>query len=239
MRLVDPDGRPTRYGDLSWRSGYGLNSIAQLTGYAAFALAAALDADGGWSAERERIVSRRRVPARARVTNFRVFAITNHSNDLMAWNLYRVLVPLARETDDPALGDLRHGMHRTWLRVRRDRSAYFALVLCRIEPASCDREAAVAARDQLSRFPLEKRKLAPPTETAQLPRRWLPGRKWQRLAREPVPIELRGASSFEWKSSPYRLETRAAPNFEYTGLDYLAAYWLLRAVEPVEEAGAR
>jgi hypothetical protein len=239
MRLVDPDGRPTRYGDLSWRSGFGLNSIAQLTGYAAFALAAALDPGGPWAVERDRIARRQRVPARSRVTNLRVFATTNHSNDLMAWNLYRALVPLAREAGDPALADLRHGMHRAWLRVREDRNAYFALLLCRIEPESCDPDALAAARDQLSRFPLEKRKLGPPAGAAELPRRWLPGRKWQPLARDPVPIELRPASSFEWKSSPYRLEAERRPNREYTGLDYLAAFWLLRAVEPVEKARAR
>ncbi len=239
MRLVDPDGRPTRYGDLSWRSGFGLNSIAQLTGYAAFALAAALDPDGPWLAERERIVNRERVPARSRITNLRVLATTNHSNDLMAWNLYRALVPLAREVGDPALADLRHGMHRAWLRVREDGNAYFALLLCRIEPESCDPEAVAAARDQLVRFPLEKRALGSNPKAAELPRRWLRGRKWEPLARDPVPIELRPASSLEWKSSPYRLERDARPNRKYTGVDYLAAYWLLRALEPVEEARAR
>ena len=85
------------------------------------------------------------------------------------------------------------------------------------------------------------------TRRGSLPRRWLPGRKGRRLARDLVPIELRRPSSFEWKSSPYRLgrslpkdaDLRALPRIEYTGLDYLAAYWLLRAVDTAPARAAR
>ena len=42
FELTDPDGERTRYGDLSWSSGLGWNSIAQLTGYAIVSLAAEL-----------------------------------------------------------------------------------------------------------------------------------------------------------------------------------------------------
>lgn len=232
FRLIDPDGRRTRFGDLSWRSGLGLNSIAQLTGYAAFALAAALDPDPRFPQVRDALRDRRRVVARARRTNLRVLGITNHSNDMMAWHLYRVLVPLARETADPALADLRHGMKRAWLRVRPDGNAYFAALHCRIEPQTCDRGALAAAVALLRAFPLEKRRLPAPPELARVPRRLLPGRKGKRLARDPVPIAWRPASSFEWKSSPYRVEETPAPGIEYTGLDYLAAYWVLQSLAP-------
>ena len=161
MRLVDPDGRRTTYGDLSRRSGFGFNSIAQLTGYAVFALAAELDSDPRWSRQRDRLRDRDRVVARSRRTNLRILGITNHSNDLMAWNLYRVLVPLAQRMRDPALPDLRHGMLRSWLRVRRYQNAYFAITLCKIEPPSCEQPALADAVKLLSDFPLEKRKLAP------------------------------------------------------------------------------
>ena len=63
-----------------------------------------------------------------------------------------------------------------------------------------------------------------------LPRRLVPGRKWKRLARELVPIELRPVSSFEWKSSPYRVQADSNPNTEYTGLHYLVAWWLYASV---------
>ena len=230
FRLVDPDGRATRFGDLSWRSGFGFNSVAQLTSYAAFSLAAALDPDPRFARTRDELRDRYRVVARSRTTNLRVFGITNYSNDLMAWNLYRVLVPLARQTGDPALADLRHGMLRSWLRVKADGNAYFVAVHCRVEPQSCDRAALAAARSLLERFPLEKRKLEPAPELAAVPRRWLPGRKLEPMAQKPVPIELRPVSSFEWKSNPYRVEPRVKPSIEYTGLDYLAAYWLLASM---------
>ena len=230
MRLVDPDGEPTTYGNLSRWAGFGFNAIAQLTGYAVFALAAELDPDPRWMRQRERLRDHDRVLARSRRTNLRILGITNYSNELMSWNLYRVLIPLAQRTGDPGLADLRHGMLRTWLRVRDINNAYYTLVLCHVEPPSCEPWALASARVLLERFPREKRRLTPDPALAMLSRRWLPGRKFQRQARQLVPIELRPVSSFEWKSSPYRMEVHVSPDTEYTGLDYLVAYWLYRAL---------
>jgi len=117
-------------------------------------------------------------------------------------------------------------MHRAWLRVRPDGNAYFALALCAIEPASCDPVAARAAQSLLERFPENKRQHELDPGLADIPRWPLPGRKFARIARVIVPIELRPPSSFEWKSSPYRLEGGTNPSTQYTGLDFLAAYWL-------------
>jgi hypothetical protein len=230
MQLTDPDGMRTRYGDLSRNAGGGFNTIALLTGYAVFALAAELDQDPRWARQRDRLRDRDRVVARARRTNLRILGITNYSNDLMAWNLYRILIPLARRTADPALADLRHGMFRAWLRVKEDGNAYFKLVLCYIEPGACEPSSLRAAVDMLARFPLEKRILDRTSDLKTIPRRCLPGRKFRPQARAPVPIELRPASSFEWKSSPYRLDAAILPTWTHTGLDYLVAYWLYRAL---------
>jgi hypothetical protein len=231
FKLTDPDGAHTRYGDLSWRSGIGLNSIAQLTSYAIISLAAELDpGDARWLETRDALRDRYRVVARARTTNLRVLGVTNHSNDLMTFDLYRVLVPLARETNDPALADLRHGLWRARLRVRPDENAYFDLVFCSLEPAACDAATLGRARALLEAFPLEKRKLGTPETAAEYQARLIPGRKWKRLATEIVPIESRPVSSFEWKSSPYRLQAGASPTTEYTGLDFLVAYWLYESV---------
>ena len=231
MRLIDPEGQQTPYGDLSWRSGFGWNSIFQLTGYGAFVLAATLDPDPELAARRDRLRDHYRVPARSTTTNFRLGPLTSFSNDLMAFNLYRVLVPIARASGDPALEDLRHGLHRSWLRVRDDRNAYFAAVMCHVEPESCDRRALAHARDLLARFPLEKRRLELDPALAEIPRGWLPDRKGRRQAARPVPIELRPVSSFEWKSNPYRVHGSPTPQLQFTGTDFLVAYWLLRLVE--------
>jgi len=229
MKLVDGDGQRTRFGDLSWRSGQGFNSLFQLAGYAAFVLAAELDDDPRWAAQRDRLRDRYRVVARSRRTNLRVLGITNSSNDLMSWNLYRVLIPLARASHDAALPELRHGLQRSWLRVHRDGNAYFAAILCHVEPESCDPAALAEALSVLDRFPLDKRKIIPsPEALEEISPRLVPGRKWKRLARRRVPIELRPVSSYESKSSPYRLEGGVLPDVEYSGLDFLAAYWLTR-----------
>jgi hypothetical protein len=232
MQIIDPDGRRTTYGDLSPRAGWGFNAIAKLTGYAVFALAAELDGDPRWAAQRDRLRDEERVVAGSTLTNLKILGITNYSNDLMAWNLYRVLVPLARRTHDPALADLLRGMHRTWRRVAPDRNAYFTLVLCGLVREECTGERLEDARRTLHRFPLEKRRLAPAPELAALPRALLPGRKWHPRARDVVPIELRPPDSMEWKASPYRVQAATAPESEYTGLDYLAAYWLYRELLP-------
>jgi hypothetical protein len=232
FRLRDPDGRATRFGDLSPGADLGLNSISQLTSYTALALAASMDPEPRFARAQDDLRDRHRALARSRTTNVRVLGITNHSNDLMAWHLYAALVPLARRTRDPGLADLRHGMHRTWLRVRDDGNAYFTALFCRTEPESCDRAALAQARALLAGFRLEKRQVAAAPELADLPRRFLPARKLAPAARDPVPIELRSPTSFEWKSSPYRLERGPERlEIEYTGLDYLAAYWTLRAAE--------
>ncbi|HXX48980.1 MAG TPA: hypothetical protein VEN47_12175 [Myxococcota bacterium] len=231
FQLVDPGGRRTTYGDLSPTAGFGWNGIGQLTGYAIVALAAALDPDDApWPALRDRLRDRDRMVARARFTNVRLFGITDYSNDLMAFDLYRVLVPLARETGDDAEADLRAGLWRSWLRVRHDRNPYFALVFCELEPDSCPATQLAEIHDALADFPAEKRKLGRSAELAALPRRWLPARKWEDEARDLVPMRLRPASSFEWKSSPYRVTDPVDPSTEYTGLDYLVAYWLYDAL---------
>jgi hypothetical protein len=237
MRLVDPDGRTTRYGNLSRFSGLGFNSIFQLAGYAAYALTAELDGDPVAAARRDELRDRQRVVARGRVTNLKVFGITNPSNEMMAFHLYRVLIPLARRSSDPALADLRHGLARAWLRVRSDRNPYFTALFCALEPVDCDAAALADARRILEAFPLEKRRVAPPAALQELPRSWLPGRKLRRMARSWVPIELRPSSSFEWKSSPYRLDYTVDPDSEHTGVDFMAAYWTLRAAEQIARGG--
>ena len=236
LRLIDADGRQTRFGDLSRWSGLGFNSIFQLTGYAAFALAADLTGDPDLVRRRDLLRDRDRVVARARTTNLRVLGITNHSNDLMAFSLYRVLIPVARRSGDPALADLRHGLARSWLRVREYGNPYFAALYCVLEPGDCDPGELARARAFLTRFPLEKRSLAPSPEFLGLPRRWIPGRKLRPLARDVVPIELRPPSTLEWKSSPYRLDYSTRPDQEATGIDFMSAYWMLREAERLQQA---
>jgi hypothetical protein len=232
MQLVDPDGRRTRFGNLSRRAGYGFNSIAKLAGYGAFAFASALDPEPRYREIRDRLRDEDRMVDSSLRTNVRILGITNFSNDLMAWNLYRSLVPLARETADPALRALERGADRSWKRVARDQNPYFTAIFCQVRPERCPQTLRAQALATLERFPLEKRRLAPSPALAEIPRSWIPGRKWRRHARELVPIELRPASSLEWKSSPYRVDARTLPHLEYTGIDYLLAYWALRRSAP-------
>lgn len=235
MHLIDVDGKRTRYGDLSPSSSFGFNSIFKLTGYAVFVLAARLDANPRWVRQRNNLRDVAKIPNKSKRTNLRFLGITNSSNDLMAWNLYRVLVPIARADADPALEELLDGMRRAWKRVASDRTAYFDAAYCSLEPDRCTKELLARAHDQLARFPLDKTLRGSAPELEDWPRRWIPGRKFRRLSREVVPIELRAPSSFEWKSSPYRLKRAPFPGYEYTGVDYLAAHALLIRAQNLQD----
>jgi hypothetical protein len=230
LRIVDEDGAVTRYGNLGPLSALGWNAVALLTSYGAFALADELYPGGGWGERRRALRDRWRNVARARITNLRVLGITNHSNDLMTLHLLHALLPLARSSGDPAAADLRHALWRAWLRVRSDQSPYFAALFCHTEPESCDRAALASGLELLERFPLDKTRHALDPSLLDLSRRLLPGRKGALRARSPVAIEIRPPSSFEWKSSPYRVEGIVDPDVEYTGLDFVAAYWLYRSL---------
>jgi hypothetical protein len=226
MQLMDPDGRRTEYGDLGPRSGWGFNGLAMLTGWGVFALAAELDGDPRFEAQRDLLRDQRDVVSRgARRTNLRVMGITNTSNDLMAFQLFRALVPLARRTDDPALEDLLEGLRHAERRVRPYQNAYLDLVHCELLPDACRASVLDRVEALLEAFPSDKRKLPRPG-LDEVPRRLLPGRKWKRQARHRVPIELRSVTSFEWKSSSFRVDSRVAPDIEYTGLDFIVAWWL-------------
>ncbi len=230
LHIVDVDGRTTRYGNLGPFSALGWNAVALLTSYAAFALADHLEPGQAWGRKRAELRDRWRMVARSRLTNLRVLGITNPSNDMMTLHLLYAMLPLARATRDPAAVDLRHTLHRVWLRVREDRNPYFAALACHAEPPSCDQRALADGIALLERFPPDKTRHPLDPALASLPRWPIPGRKGLPLAREVVPIELRPPSSFEWKSSPYRLTGTVDTDIEYTGVDFLAAYWLYRAL---------
>ena len=114
--------------------------------------------------------------------------------------------------------------------VGDDLLRHLDLAECELEPESCPARELTEVHDALADFPAEKRKIGGSAELAALPRRWLPARKWEPEARELVPMRLRPATSFEWKSSPYRVTDVVDPSTEYTGLDYLVAYWLYDAL---------
>ena len=115
-------------------------------------------------------------------------------------------------THDPALADLEQGMHRAWLRVREDDNAYFTVLFCKFAPESCE---PARSRDRPRDPGALSAREAPPRAVASAGRAAAGAAAVAQVAtsqaRDPVPIELRPAENFEWKSSPYRSTDIAAP----------------------------
>ncbi|MCA8962894.1 MAG: hypothetical protein KDC38_20365, partial [Planctomycetes bacterium] len=63
-----------------------------------------------------------------------------------------------------------------------------------------------------------------------VPRRWIPGRRWQRRSAEALPLAVRPQSTFCWRTDPYdlRRDDGAAGELIASGADLFCAYWFGR-----------
>ena len=130
FRLVDHDGRPTRWGDWSpgslnddprWEVERGLNSMSIL---AYLAIARHVTGDEKYAAAAERLVRDHAYAANAQAPKFQQgIGSGNQSDDEMAFmNLYH----LVRYTADPARRRAHLGaFHRYWLLERPERNPFF------------------------------------------------------------------------------------------------------------------
>jgi hypothetical protein len=149
---------------------------------------------------------------------------TNHSDNNLAFLAY---YPLLRYETDPSLLSFYHrSLRRTWQAVEREGNPFFSFVY-RALTSSAPRDE--QALQTLSRFPLEKRNVFVRNSVRKdLCISWLRDRHGRLQACDPLPIEKRSPSTFEWKENPYRLDGGGDGKKLYTGTDYLLAYWLGR-----------
>jgi hypothetical protein len=224
MRIIE-GGERTTHGDLRARVGLvfpvGVNAlialaVAQAAGAASgdAALSRALDEDGYLRT--------------ARTAHWRPPAYTKRVNDNMAYA--SVLALLLLETDPDRAAALREIEARLWDGVRGEHNAFFAGVHALV---SGDAEARDEARTALADFP--ERKLELPVDLTRpgfdFEQRWLKTSKGLPRAKEPVPLYLRPVGSNLWVSDPYALvgSLKDKVQSEYSGVDYLLAYWLARS----------
>jgi hypothetical protein len=124
---------------------------------------------------------------------------------------------------------------RLWDKVRGEHNAFFAGVHVL---ASGDAEARAELLAALAEFPDAKRRL--PVDLTR-PGFGLEARFWKSSkglprAERPPPLYLRPAGSNLWVSDPYALVgSLRGGEAEYSGIDYLLAYWLARARGGIEE----
>jgi hypothetical protein len=225
MRIVDVDGEPTTHGDLRARVGLvfpvGVNALIAL------AVAKAAEASSGDGAA-SRALDEEGYLRAARAAHWRPPAYAKRVNDNMAYA--SLLALLLLEADPPRAAALREAEARLWNGVRGERNAFFAGVHAL---ASGDAAARDEARAGLAEFPERKQEL--PVDLTRpgfdFERRWLKNSKGLPRAKAPVPLYLRPAGSNLWVSDPYALvgSLKDVGQTEYSGVDYLLAYWLARA----------
>jgi hypothetical protein len=224
LRIVDADGERTTHGDLRGHVALfpvGVNalialSVAKVAAAASGddAFSAALDADGHLGA--------------AGTAHWRPPGYAKRVNDNMAY--VSLLALLLLETAPERNAALREAEARLWSGVAGERNAFFAGVHAL---ASGDPAARAELRAALAEFPERKREL--PVDLTRpgfgFEARWWKNSKGHPRATEPIPLYLRPSGSNLWVSDPYALvgSLRDAGQTEYSGVDYLLAYWLARA----------
>jgi hypothetical protein len=237
MRIIDADGQPTTYGDVSGRFGFvpiGVNALISL------AIAKVAAESTGMNRYEEfygRLVAR----GYASITYWTYFAplgIGNRVNDNMG---YLALYPLLLLERSPKVAEkLRQGARRSWRHMKEERNAFFAFVHAALvegqasgetkRPSSL--EAARAGKEALREFPEEK--VEWPVDLTRpgfdYPRAFFNSRKCEPRTTRAVPLYLRPRGSSFWASDPYRLVGSLLRHgeVENAGMDYLLAYWMGR-----------
>jgi hypothetical protein len=159
--------------------------------------------------------------------NLRPPGKTNRVNDNMAYVSLLALLLLEQAPERSAA--LRETEARLWEGVRGDHNGLFAAVH---GLASGDESARQETIMALAEFPERKRHL--PVDLTRpgfdFETRWWKSSKGLPRATQPIPLYLRRASSNLWVDDPQLLVASigATGETEYSGIDYLLAYWLAR-----------
>ncbi len=235
LRIEDPDGVPTTYGDLSPTvAGLPIGVNAAIVLGLADAAARATG-EGRHRRALERLL-RAGAAGALRFPTLRVLGKENWNNaNMVAMALASVL----RLPPDPADG------HRVALRAAAEDSLRRILDLHRGEgnafwiavaapagaAAGADAAELAAARAALARFPVDGRDL--PVDhrgRADLEEAFWRSRRGRTRLVRPLPVDEMGAGSFVWKSDPFEAlqEAEGDGRNRYSGIDFLAAYWPLR-----------
>jgi hypothetical protein len=211
VAIRNADGEVTTHGKLADRYLGIPVAVNAAVALAAFRLSAA--AGNATHTQRYRELVDRGYARSASFAKVSVLGKTNRNNDHMATaGLYH----LFSLENDPEVRELyRRGLARVARAARGEENAWFlGLFLACSGP---DPDLLREARSALARMPL--RRVSGPLDL----RGKLDG---------VVPIELRAATAFQWRSDPYRLvkdPEGIRPRYEYAPVDLLVAYWLLRA----------
>jgi hypothetical protein len=233
LRILDWDGEQTKYGDLRGRRlgiPFGVDALIAL---AIAKTAAEATHETRYEEFYDGLVAAG-YPGFAYWSHLS-FGLGKRVNDTMA---FLALYPLLLlETDQRTLDELRRAVRRTWRHVRGEENAFLAFVTAAAvastpEDFELRDSAALEGQQALALFP--DRKLGYPVDLTRagfdFPQRLLKTSDGLPRSRDVVVLYLRPRESSMWAGSPYRLVGRLAHRgeTEYSGIDYLSAYWIGR-----------
>ncbi|HET6202773.1 MAG TPA: hypothetical protein VFI25_08225 [Planctomycetota bacterium] len=227
---IREDGRRTTHGNLSGRIlGIVPNGVNAGIVLLAAKVAAVATGEERHLRRYEGLV-REGWPGRVRTGFFRILGTGNPNNDNMTLLCLDGLLSLEREER------IRRGyldaLEKGWRLVRGTGNALFAAVVHRDLGARAE-GAFDEAVESLRLFPAEKVRFATDNRDLlpALGRSFLPGRDLRPRTSRPVPVHRRTPGSFLWKEDPYVVvdSPNARGEEEFSGVDYLLPYWMLRA----------
>ena len=199
MVIKDIDGKPTSWSNMSPQ---GIQEpMYALMGLGFLRVAAAVTNQPRFEREYDRLLNEQNYATRAIPKN-RWLSDWNFSDDVMAWEmLYHLLLLEKRPAEKAKLAAAADG---AWSLVKGQKRALFDIVR---SVTTNDKALGESALRQLFLMPAEKIDV-----------------RGRQRATAPVDLSLRPPAWFEWVDSPYESIVGA----EYSGVDYLVAYWMAR-----------
>jgi hypothetical protein len=199
MVINDIDGKPTSWSDMSPQ---GLQEpLYALMGLGFLRVAAAVTGQARFEREYDRLLNEENYATRAIPKN-RWLSDWNFSDDVMAWEmLYHLLLLEKRPAEKAKLAAAADG---AWTLVKGQKRALFDIVR---SITTDDKELGASAVHQLFLMPADKIEV-----------------QGRQRATAPVDLNLRPPAWFEWVDNPYE----SIVGIEWTGVDYLVAYWMAR-----------
>ena len=214
LQIKDWDGERTTYGDLRGRTaGIFPNGINALICLAIAKVAAVSTGEQRYVDFYGRLVR----DGYPRITRWTYLSSLGTGKRVNANMAYLALYPLLLlERDEGILQELREGGRRTWSRVSEDHNAFFSFV--HAATVGDGEEGKTRGREGISEFPDSKVVLVLVTRT---PEPNLTG---------VAPLYERPRTASLWVDDPRRLAGQLIDmgNVEFTGIDYLIAYWMGR-----------
>ncbi len=235
LRIIDWDGERTRFGDLRGRQfgvPFGVDALICLS---IAKVAAASTRDRKYVSFYRRLLrdGYLRLSRGVRLVFFERKRVNAHMAYLAIYPL------LALETDPQIRLELQRTERVMWRAVKDEYNGLFSFVhasvgdwMDELRPGKPASGAVGKGRDSLRLFPDDK--IAWPVDLSRpqfdFPRAFFTDGNCRPQSAAAVPPYLRARSSSLWVSNPYRLVSRLANrgDVEYSGIDYLEAYWMGR-----------